>query len=70
METHSNEKYIDLLKDKIVKLKNLLKEYEQWEADLINEDKLWWPHVAEDFLRGPLYDKMLDLQSKRNSLLK
>lgn len=56
--------------EEIIKLKKLLKEYEQWEADLINEDKLWWPNVAKDFLRGPLYDKMLDLQSKRNDLLK
>lgn len=47
----------------------LLKEYEQWEADIIAEDKLWWPHRAKDVFTGPLYDKMLELQRKRNAIL-
>lgn len=58
------------LNKKINELKSLLLEYEQWEADIIAEDKLWWPHRAQDVLRGPLYDKMLELQQKRNELFK
>jgi hypothetical protein len=56
--------------DKLTRALDLLKEYEQWEADIISEDKLWWPNRAQDVLRGPLYDKMLELQEKRNELLK
>jgi len=51
------------------KLIELLKEYEQWEADLISEDKMWWPFTKNDVLTGEVYDKMLVLQEKRNSLL-
>lgn len=50
--------------------KQLLEEYNQWEADIIMEDQLWWPNRAEDVFRGPIYDKMMDLQEKRNDLLK
>ena len=50
--------------------KQLLEEYNQWEADIIMEDKLWWPNRAEDVLRGDIYDKMIELQEKRNDLLK
>jgi hypothetical protein len=49
---------------------NLLKDYEQWEADIINEDKLWWPNTAQDVMRGKIYDTMMDLQEKRNNLLR
>lgn len=48
---------------------SLLREYERWEADIIIEDKLWWPQRAKDVLRGPIYDKMLELQEKRNEVL-
>jgi len=48
---------------------NLLKDYEQWEADIINEDKLWWPNRAQDVMKGKIYDTMMDLQEKRNNLL-
>ena len=50
--------------------KELLEEYDRWEADIITEDKLWWPNKAEDVLRGNIYDKMMELQKKRNDLLK
>lgn len=47
----------------------LLNGYAQWEADIINEDKLWWPNRAKDVLRGKLYNTMIELQKKRNDLL-
>jgi len=49
---------------------SLLKEYEQWEADLINDNELWCPNVDKDAIRGKTYDTMLELQEKRNQLLK
>lgn len=48
---------------------SLLKDYEQWEADLISDDRLWWPNREKDVLRGEIYDRMLKLQEKRNILL-
>ncbi len=47
----------------------LLKEYEQWEADIISEDELWQPYRAKDVLRGKIYNTMMNLQQKRNALL-
>lgn len=47
----------------------LLKEYEQWEADLIGDNAMWWPYVNKDRISGKTYDKMLELQAKRNELL-
>ena len=47
----------------------LLKEYEQWEADLINDNSMWWPHAPQDALFGTTYDKMLELQQKRNRMI-
>lgn len=49
---------------------NLLKEYEQWEADLIGDNEMWWPYADKDAISGKTYDKMLELQAKRNELLK
>lgn len=51
------------------KLADLLKQYGNWEADIIGEDILWWPYSARDVLRGPIYDKMIELQQQRNNLL-
>lgn len=48
---------------------SLLKEYEQWEADLINDNKMWWPYAPKDAISGKTYDKMIELQSKRNTLI-
>lgn len=48
----------------------LLKEYEQWEADLISSDKMWWPLAKDDVLTGDVYEKMLVLQEKRNKILR
>ena len=45
----------------------LLQDYNQWEADIINEDELWWPNRAEDVMRGKIYDTMLELQARRNN---
>lgn len=54
----------------LIDIIQLLKDYEQWEADIINEDKLWWPNSAKDVMRGHIYDTMLKLQEKRNNLLR
>lgn len=48
---------------------SLLKEYEQWEADLIADNEMWWPSVPKDRISGKTYDKMIELQAKRNKLL-
>lgn len=48
---------------------SLLKEYEQWEADLISDNEMWWPSVPKDRISGKTYVKMLELQTKRNKLL-
>ena len=50
-------------------LKELLKEYEQWEADLISDNQMWWPYAEKDAISGKTYHKMLELQEKRNQLL-
>lgn len=52
------------------RITDLLKGYEQWEADIISEDKLWWPACDQDAISGKLYDTMMSLQEKRNNLLK
>lgn len=57
-------------KDKeIERLKALLLKYRDWEADLISEDKMWWPFHTGDVITGKIYDKMLELQYERNDLL-
>jgi hypothetical protein len=47
----------------------LLAEYEDWEAMLLKDNAMWWPHVPKDRISGQTYDKMLQLQAKRNELL-
>ncbi len=56
--------------DTLTKAIALLKEYEQWEADLIADNKMWWPYVDKDAISGRTYEKMIELQAKRNELLK
>lgn len=48
---------------------DLLTEYMEWEAMLIEDNAMWWPHVPKDRISGKSYDKMMELQSKRNELL-
>lgn len=48
---------------------NLLLEWNQWEADLINDNAMWWPHVEKDRISGKTYDKMIELQVKRKKAL-
>lgn len=62
--------YVRELKSNALRLAEALEGYEQWEAALIMEDKLWWPNRAQDVLRGAIYDGMLELQEKRNTALK
>lgn len=57
-------------REKAKKMTELLKEYEQWEADLIADNAMWWPSVPKDRISGKTYDTMLILQNKRNELLK
>lgn len=64
------KKQVKQMEDLNILMINFLREHERWEADVISEDKLWWPHRVKDVLRGPIYDKMLELQTKRNELLK
>lgn len=47
----------------------LLKRYEQWEADIISANGLWWPQSAKDAFSGKMYDDMLELQAERNRVL-
>ena len=61
--------HYDETKYYIDKLISLLKDYEQWEADILTEDKLWWPNSAKDVLSGKIYDTMIELQHKRNQIL-
>lgn len=44
----------------------LLKGYEQWEADIISCDEMWWPKSHKDALPNSIYETMLELQNKRN----
>lgn len=76
MDRQERDGYFDMIAVPIQTLKaeqypaiQLLKEYEQWEADIIAEDKLWWPNRAKDVLSGRLYDTMIELQIKRNIIL-
>jgi len=57
------------LKKRITELELFLKDHEQWEADLIGEDSMWWPQRKRDLLAGKLYDSFIELQEKRNQLL-
>lgn len=47
----------------------LLNEYKEWEAMLIEDNAMWWPSVPKDRISGKSYDKMMELQEKRNDLL-
>jgi hypothetical protein len=42
----------------------LLKDYEQWEADIILEQKCWKDEFVQ--LTPELYDRMIELQTERN----
>lgn len=48
---------------------DLLKGYEELEANIISADELWWPYAENDALRGSIYEKFIELQAKRNELL-
>jgi len=47
----------------------LLQEWQQWEADLIADNSMWWPYVEKDKISGKTYDKMMDLQTKRKEAI-
>ena len=65
------EKIVELFgkDDRIDKAIELLEDYEQWEADLISDNSMWWPYRDKDAVYGKTYDKMLVLQEKRNKVL-
>jgi len=48
---------------------DLLVGYMEWEAMLIEDNAMWWPNAPKDRISGKSYDKMMELQSKRNELL-
>lgn len=39
----------------------LLEEYDQWEADIIGNDSMWWPNSAKDSMPEEIYEKMIEL---------
>ena len=66
LKTLSENKVSDNRIDKAIEL---LRDYEQWEADLISDNSMWWPYRDKDAVHGKTYDKMLVLQEKRNKVL-
>lgn len=65
----ANEQLEELRKER-GELIGFLKAHEQWEADFIGEDSMWWPQGKNgDVLQGKLYESFLELQSKRNAWL-
>ncbi len=48
---------------------DLLVGYMEWEAMLIEDNEMWWPHAPKNKISGKSYDKMIELQGKRNELL-
>ncbi len=47
---------------------DLLKAYEEWEAMLIMDDEAWRDRSLPQ-LTQQLYDKLLELQEKRNNVI-
>ena len=47
---------------------DLLKEWEKWEGDIIADDKAWPKNQMT--INGVHYDKMIELQNKRNVVIK
>lgn len=52
-----------------IEMIGLLREYSEFEAMLIEDNAMWWPHAPKDRISGKTYDKMMELQEKRNKLL-
>src|SRR5688572_14638974 len=61
-QSQEQEKEIDGLKDQLNAAKNLLLEYEQWEAELLITEEIM-------ALSKPTLEKMVVLQRKRNEIL-
>lgn len=61
--------FLQCYRDHCLPLRELLKRYRQWEADLISTNKMWWPFQEDDVLTGEVYNTMLELQERRNQLL-
>lgn len=53
-------------------LRELVEGYESWEAELISDNKCWGPEGMNSYptLTESLYDKMIELQGKRNEAKK
>lgn len=69
MNLENIQSLADLMK-RLSEATEILKEYEQWESDLLSDNAMWWPYVAKDKISGRTYDKMLELQGRRNKFLK
>lgn len=68
-----HDKILPAIQDRdrtIAELREFLKAHEQWEADFISENSMWWPYREKDALNGKLYEDFLKLQEKRNKLIK
>ena len=55
------------MKSELEKLINVLKKYEQWEANLIIEDSCWEGSMPT--LTNKLYEELLEIQKLRNDVL-
>lgn len=55
------------MKAELEKLINVLKKYEQWEANLIIEDSCWEGSLPT--LTNKLYEELLEIQKLRNDVL-
>jgi hypothetical protein len=65
-----DQKSVPIHNDKLTEALNLLRQYEVFEAMLLEDNQMWWPSVPKDKISGKTYDMMLELQAKRNELLK
>ncbi len=54
------------------RMREVLKGYEQWEANLLMCGESWGPNGMAPLprLTYPLWDELMELQSKRNEVLK
>lgn len=57
------------LAERNAKLEAVLRAYEQWEADLIVDDRAWTVETGA-FIPQDMYDRFIEIQGQRNAALK
>ena len=68
--SHDRERYNGMHQIAVMeidRLRGVLEAYEQWEADIILENKCWTGQNV--CLTDELYDRMIELQTMRNAAL-